>query len=151
MAEDASLFSLRDARASDMPYVDAYAYAEGMDVIPSEEGVRAAVNADDVPVGFLRIQRGRNGVAHVNPVVTCATWRGFGVGRALVEEALSREGELRLVARGASVPFYEALGFSPIPWEAVDLTVVDDCDGCEMREECCPRPMGKRLVEGNAG
>ncbi len=146
MAEDASLFSLRDAQASDMPYINAYAYAEGMDEIPSAEGVRVAVNADDEPVGFLRIQRGSDGAAHVNPVVTYETWRGFGVGRALVEEALSREGELRLVARGASVPFYEALGFSTISWEAVDLTVAEDCDGCDMREECCPRPMGKRLA-----
>ena len=75
-------FTLRDARESDLAYLNAYAAAEGMDDLPSAENVRVAVNEDDVPVGFLRLQQGSNGAAHVNPVVSCATWRGWGVGRA---------------------------------------------------------------------
>lgn len=90
-------FTLRDARESDLAYLNAYAAAEGMDDLPSAENVRVAVNEDDVPVGFLRLQQGSNGAAHVNPVVSCATWRGWGVGRALMEEALASRGELRLV------------------------------------------------------
>ena len=96
-------FTLRDARESDLAYLNAYAAAEGMDDLPSAENLRVAVNEDDVPVGFLRLQQGSNGAAHVNPVVSCATWRGWGVGRALMEEALASRGELRLVARAASV------------------------------------------------
>ena len=82
----------------------------------------------------------------MNPVVSCATWRGWGVGRALVEEALARVGELRLVARGASVPFYRALGFKEVPWDAIAPTIAADCDGCEMRGECAPLPMGKKVL-----
>ena len=138
-------FTLRDAREPDLAYLNAYAAAEGMDDLPSAENVRVAVNGDDVPVGFLRLQQGSNGAAHVNPVVSCATWRGWGVGRALVEEALASCGELRLMARGASVPFYRALGFEELPWDAIAPEIAVDCDGCEMRGECRPLPMGKKM------
>ena len=138
-------FTLRDAREPDLAYLNAYAAAEGMDDLPSAENVRVAVNGDDVPVGFLRLQQGSNGAAHVNPVVSCATWRGWGVGRALVEEALASCGGLRLVARGASVPFYRALGFEELPWDAIAPEIAVDCDGCEMRGECRPLPMGKKM------
>lgn len=136
-------FTLRDAREGDLVYLNAYAAAEGMDALPSAAGVRVAVNEGDVPVGFLRLQKGENGVFHVNPVVTCATWRGWGVGRALVEEALATCGELRLVARGASIPFYIALGFKELSWDAIAPEIAADCDGCEMRGECRPLPMGR--------
>ena len=98
-----------------------------------------------MPVGFLRLQQGSNGAAHVNPVVSCATWRGWGVGRALMEEALASRGELRLVARAASVPFYRALGFGEPSWDAIAPEIAVDCDGCELRGERCPLPMGKKM------
>ncbi len=139
-----ALFTVRDGREDDLPYLNAYAHAEGMDALPSVAGVRVAVNAEDVPVGFLRVWCGDGGVAHVSPVVTCTTWRGWGVGRALVEEALERHGELRLVARGGSIPFYRALGFSELAWEDIAPEIAADCEGCEMRSACAPLPMGKR-------
>lgn len=138
-------FTLRDAREPDLAYLNAYAAAEGMDDLPSVENVRVAVNGDDVPVGFLRLQQGSNDVAHVNPVVSCVTWRGWGVGSALVEEALRSRGELRLVARGTSVPFYRALGFEELLWDAIAPEIAVDCDGCEMRGECRPLPMGRKM------
>ena len=87
------------------------------------------------------------GIAHVNPVVTYPTWRGYGVGRALMDEALERHGELRFVARGASVGFYEKLGYRAIPWEDVCLDVAEDCRICTLVDECKPQPMGKKLGE----
>lgn len=137
--------ALRPAREEDLPYLNSYAYAEGMDNMPSAENITVAVNEDDVPVGFIRIAMGANGVAHVNPVVVCGTWRGYGVGRILTEHALERYGELRLVSRGGSIPFYRALGFSDLTWESIDPLVVDDCGSCELRAECGPQPMGKVL------
>ena len=135
------LFTLRAAVEADRPYLDAYCYAEGMDNLPSMEGVTVAVNADDEPVGLIRIAVGANGAAHVNPVVTYEAWRGFGVGRALMEAARAEHGELRLVARGASVPFYRALGLVDCGWEAIDLSVTENCEGCDLTEECHPQPM----------
>ena len=138
------LFTIRDARPDDKAVLDAYANAEGMDAIPSIEGVRVAANEDDEVVGFIRVSLNGEGVAFVNPVITHETWRGFGVGRALMEEALERYGEVRLVSRGVSKAFYEALGYEPIEWDDIEMTLVDDCDHCELREECSPQPMGKK-------
>ena len=139
------LFTIRDARADDKPVLDAYANAEGMDAIPDIEGVRVAVNGDDEVVGYLRVALDGDGTAFVNPVITHETWRGYGVGRALMDEALARHGELRLVSRGGSLPFYEALGYERIGWDLIKMALVDDCDHCELRDECGPVPMRKRL------
>ena len=140
----ADLFTLRGAVEADRPYLDSYTYAEGMDYLPGLDGVTVAANGDDEPVGFVRIVRGCQGIAHVNPVVVHGSWRGYGVGRALVEDAQRRFGELRLVSRGSSKPFYDALGFEECGWDLIDTNVTDDCDGCELREECCPQPMRRR-------
>lgn len=135
------LFTLRPACEADRAYLDSYTYAEGMDYLPSLEGVTVAANADDEPVGFIRIAQGANGFAHVNPVVVHKSWRGYEVGRALVDDAQRTYGELRLIARGSSKPFYDKLGFVECAWGDIDTTVTEDCDGCPMREECAPCPM----------
>lgn len=137
------LFTLRPAADKDRGLIDAYAYAEGMDRIPSLENVTVAANAEDECVGFLRLAFSDAGVAHVNPVVVYGAWRGYGVGRALMEDALARCGELRLVARGSSVGFYRALGFSEVPWEDIATYVTEDCEHCDLRDECEPVPMAK--------
>ncbi len=137
----ADLFTLRPAREKDKALLDSYCYAEGMDHLPDVERVTVAVDEEDAPVGFIRLVRGANGVDHVNPVVTYRLWRGYGVGRALIEDALREVPELRLVARGPSVPFYERLGFSACGWDEVDTSVTEECDGCPMIDECHPLPM----------
>ena len=78
---------------------------------PGPERVRVAVNDEDVVVGFCRLQDDVNGIAYVNPIVTYSAWRGYGVGRALIEDARDLAGELRLIARGTSEGFYRKLGF----------------------------------------
>lgn len=138
------LFSLRPAVEADRPYLDSYTYAEGMDYLPSLDGVTVAANGDDEPVGLIRIVRGCQGVAHVNPVVVHGSWRGHGVGKALVDDAQQRFGEMRLVSRGSSKPFYDALGFEDCGWDLIDKGVTDDCDGCELRDGCRPQPMRRR-------
>lgn len=138
----ADLFTLRPAREGDWELINYYAYSEGMDDIPSLDNVTVAANGDDQCVGFLRLAFSEAGVAHINPVVTYAEWRGFGVGRALVENACARHDEVRLVARGKSIGFYRALGFVEIPWEDIAPGVTEECDGCPLIDECGPLPMG---------
>lgn len=136
------LFTIRDARESDMQLLDSYANAEGMDVMPGPERIRVAVNDDDVAVGFCRLQDDVNGIAYVNPIVTYAAWRGYGVGRALIEDARAIAGELRLISRGTSEGFYRKLGFVEMAWDEVDLEAAsEDCDNCPYRAECGPVPM----------
>lgn len=133
---------LRPARDADMDYVNAYAAWEGMDAIPSPEGVTVAVNEDDVPIGFVRVWVDpQNGQAYVNPIVLYQPWRGFGIGRLLMEDVHERFGSIRLVSRGVSIPFYRALGYEDVEWELIAPEIASDCDGCEMREECTPQPM----------
>ena len=136
------LFTIRDARDTDMELIDYYSLAEGMDHIPGPERVRVAVNGDDEVIAFCRLQDDMNGIAYVNPIVTYAPWRGYGVGRALIEDAHQRAGELRLIARGTSVEFYRKLGFVNMPWFMTDQAAAsEDCDGCPYRTECNPQPM----------
>lgn len=136
------MFTIRDAREGDMALIDAYANAEGMDVIPGPDRVRVAVNADDEVVGFCRLQDDLNGIAYVNPIVTYSAWRGYGVGRALIVDAQEIAGELRLISRGASEGFYRKLGFEEMPWSEADLGAAsEDCDDCPYREACGPVPM----------
>jgi len=136
------LFTIRDAREADMGLVNSYANAAGMDRMPGVERIRVAVNEDDVVVGFCRLQDDANGIAYVNPIVTYEPWRGYGVGRALIEDAHARAGELRLISRGTSEGFYRKLGFAEMSWEDVDLEAAsEDCDNCPYRETCGPVPM----------
>ena len=139
------LFTMRPAREDDLELINLYAYNEGMPDIPGVEGVTVAANADDQVVGFIRIKHGADGVAHINPVVVYAAWRRYGVGRALVEDALAREGELRLVSRGGSLAFYRALGFEDVLWDAIDPEIASECDGCELIDECRPQPVAKKV------
>lgn len=138
------LFTLRPAVEADRELIDWYMHREGMDRLSSLENVTVAANVEGLCVGFIRLNKGNNGVWHVNPVVVNPEWRGWGVGRALMEDALARTGELRFVARGASIPFYRSLGYEEIPWEDIAPGVTEECDGCPMFEECAPLPMGKR-------
>lgn len=125
-----------------MPLIDAYARAEGMDSIPGPDRVRVAVNDEDVVVAFCRLQDDVGGIAYVNPIVTYAPWRGYGVGRALIEDARSVAGELRLISRGTSEGFYRKLGFVEMTWDMTDQAAAsEDCDGCPYRDECGPVPM----------
>lgn len=135
------MIKVRPAREDDLPTLNAYCYNEGMDNLPGIENVTVAADSDDDPIGFIRIALGNNGFAHVNPIVVNPYWRGYGIGHILMNDALARYGELRLVSRGSSLDFYRRIGGTEVPWEDIDMTVTDDCEGCEMREECCPQPI----------
>ncbi len=136
------LFTIRDATQADMALVDLYAAEAGMDHIPGPDRVRVAVDGNDAVVGFCRLQDDVNGIAYVNPIVTYSAWRGYGVGKALIEDAREIAGELRLIARGTSEGFYRKLGFIEMPWSEVDLKAAEeDCDNCPYRDQCGPVPM----------
>lgn len=133
---------LRPASDADMDLINAYAAWEGMDAIPSPEGVTVAVNADDVAVGFVRVWVDeQTNQAYVNPIVLYQPWRGFGIGRLLMDDVRERFGGIRLVSRGVSLAFYRALGYKDVDWECIASEIASECDGCEMREECQPQPM----------
>ena len=120
------LFTLRPAREGDWELINYYAYREGMDAIPSLENITVAANGDDDCVGFCRLAFSEAGIAHVNPVVINEQWRGYGVGRALIDDARAHHNEIRLVARGKSIEFYRVLGFTEIPWDDIAPGVTEE-------------------------
>ncbi|MEG1397363.1 MAG: GNAT family N-acetyltransferase [Raoultibacter sp.] len=142
-----ALFFLRAASDRDLPVLDSYAAAEGMGNIPCADHVCVAVNDSDEIVGFIRLVFDDAKVCHVNPVVVYPSWRGVGLGRALIDYAAQRFGEVRLVSRGSSLAFYEALGFTPLPWDEIKPEIVEECTECELRDECHPVPLSRGAKE----
>lgn len=109
----------------------------------SARGITWAAECSQKVVGFIRLLEDR-GQWYVNPVVVDPAYRRKGVGAALMAFAHKRYGELRFVARGYAVPFYEALGCENVPWDAIAPIVADDCDECSMLATCHPQPMCMR-------
>ncbi|MEE0706078.1 MAG: GNAT family N-acetyltransferase [Adlercreutzia sp.] len=106
----------------------------------SDRGVTWVAERDHHILGFIRLLEDA-GQWYVNPVVVDSSYRREGLGAALMLFAHKRYGELRFVARGYAVPFYEALGCENIPWDVIAPLVADDCDGCSMLATCHPQPM----------
>ena len=141
---DAKKLQFRNARPDEIDTLSALSSAEGMDPVPSEEDILVATDEKDQVAGFIRLQQDIAGIWYVNPIVVAPDWRGYGVGRALIEEAYRRVGELRLVARGDVIPFYEKLGFVELGWDEVDLEAASEhCNDCPIRDTCGPLPMKK--------
>ena len=105
-----------------------------------ESLAESALEGAPMLAGFCRI-RIYSGVAHVNPIVVAETLRGMHIGERLMHVARERYGELRFVARGYAVGFYEKLGCTPCTWEDIAPEVAGDCDGCTALESCKPFPM----------
>lgn len=141
-----ALFTIRPACETDLATINTYAHQEGMDALPDVGDVYVAVNESGQIVGFIRMKLG-NGAWYVNPVVVYPTWRRYGVGKALMDFAFDTRDEIRLVSRGSSMAFYEALGYTPASWDIIYEPIAHECDGCELRDECRPCPM--RKVKGN--
>ena len=139
------LFTLRPAVEGDLPLINLYTFGEGMAEVPGIEGITVAANPDGLCVGFIRMEDGVDefdGVGFINPIVVFEPWRGYGVGKALVDDILTRYEDVRLVSRSSSLGFYRTLGFQDCTWDDIRADLVSDCDGCEMNgNECHPQPL----------
>lgn len=142
------LFTIRDTQEKDLPFIESLLVSEGMGGPTKVEGF-VAVNDDDEPVGYIRIQETEKG-PHVAPVAVFEAWRGHGVGRALMDHALERFGYLKLVARGPAVPFYRALGYREISFDEISSELEEDCTVCDWRDECGPVPFMLEYSEKRA-
>ena len=130
---------IRMAQSTDYPAIIAMGEAADMGTLEGFEDTLVA-EMDNEIAGFCRI-RIYDGVAHVNPIVVAETLRGMHIGERLMHAARGRYGELRFVARGYAVGFYEKLGCMPCTWEDIAPEVASDCDGCTTLESCKPFPM----------
>jgi len=130
-------------KEEDLSTLNELSYNEGMGQLVEEDVVFVAANENAEPIAFIRLIVDDAGVCHVNPIVVNPLWRRQGVGQALTNFALAGYGELRLVSRGSSKAFYEALGFEEASWEKICESIVEECNHCELFEDCNPLPMRK--------
>ena len=139
------LFTIRPAQDRDLIYLQMICEDGDLGIIDTIEHCTVAVNAEDVPVGFIHIETvdddnpGAN-AAYVYPVAVFASWQHHGVARALIEHELQRVGELRLVACSSSQGFYPKVGFERVAWECIAERIASDCDHCDKRANCEPVP-----------
>ena len=134
------LVKLRPTKEKDLPYLALMAQGQEVGIPPNYlEGGITAVNDEDIPVGYIHIEKTPLG-AHVAPVVVFENWRGHGVGSLLIHRALKIHGSLKLVSNGSSNGFYEKLGFVPVEWDEIEPAFQRDCLSCEFYEKCNPKP-----------
>lgn len=131
--------TIRPARPDDAPFIAQLADAFDMGEL-SDRGISYVAERKGQPLGFIRLMEDA-GIWHVNPVAVDPAAQHQGVGAALMAFAHELYGELRFVARGYAVPFYDALGCEPVPWEAIGPLVAADCDDCPLYPTCHPQPM----------
>lgn len=142
--KDLSGLIIRPFKPKDQEAVVALGEASGMGTLTDFENLTVIMHKTDVLIGFIRIHS-FSGVAYVNPVVIDNDWQGLGLGKLLMKRSLECYRELRFVARGSAVPFYESLGCTTIPWEMIAPEIAADCDGCDQAKTCNPLPM--RMME----
>lgn len=133
-------YTIEPARSGDESELVALGEAAGMGVLKGFETTLVARLADGHIGGFCRI-RIFDGIAYVNPIVTSEHARGMGLGAALMNAAHEAYGELRFVARGYAIPFYQSIGCTEAPWGSICAEVAADCSECPDFETCKPLPM----------
>lgn len=131
--------TLRAATTSDTDAIARLATEADIDEL-SNRGCFFVAEQDDEMIGFIRLVEA-DGIWHVNPVVVTSSRRRTGIGAMLMRFARSHFGELRFVARGYAVPFYEALGCESVAWDAIAPLIAADCDDCSMAPTCGATPM----------
>ena len=136
-------YTIEPAQSGDEPELVALGEAAGMGVLKGFETTLVARLADGRIGGFCRI-RIFDGIAYINPIVTSEHARGMGLGAALMNAAHETYGELRFVARGYAIPFYQSLDCTEAPWGSICAEVAADCNECPDFETCKPLPMVMR-------
>ena len=130
---------LRAATPDDAAAIAALAAEASVGAL-SDRGRSFVAERHGTVAGVIRLVEAE-GCWYVNPVVVAAEHRRTGLGALLMHFAHERFGELRFVARGYAVPFYEALGCEKIGWDAIAPIIATDCDGCEAAPTCRATPM----------
>ena len=133
-------FAIVDASDSDMDAVNGLFGSQKFPPAPGTEGVRIARDDAGRMLGAIFVEVAPDGTDNVKTVVVDPEFHGLGVGAALMEDALRTHPDLRLVSRGVSVGFYEAIGFERCGWEDIDPQYRADCDSCEDFPTCFPVP-----------
>ena len=133
---------------SDLPALKLLYAEEGMPLPAKKDllcGIAAANDAGEL-VGFIRILTIDDDLSaeangnYVYPIIVFKSWQGCGVGRALMQAAHEKCGELKLVACKSSQEFYPKCGLVPLDWDEVAQVIAFDCECCPDKPTCYPKP-----------
>ena len=144
------LFAIRPAEERDLVYLQMICVEQGLGIPQTVASSTVAVNAEDIPVGFIHIENvddespGANG-AYVYPVAVFESWQHHGVATALIKHELEKAGELKLVACTSSQDFYPRVGFEQTDWKYIARRIAIDCEACEARNSCDPIPFRMKM------
>lgn len=133
---------IRTAVPQDARPIIQLAEEAGMGALSTIESSLVAEEGGHV-LGFVRVTI-IGGIAYVNPIVVASKARKRGIGRTLMDAARDTHRELRFVARGGALPFYEMLGCERIDWADIADEIARDCPACKDLATCNPVPMRYR-------
>jgi N-acetylglutamate synthase-like GNAT family acetyltransferase len=133
------MIRLRAATANDRTALAALLAEADMDYTDPPEAYILAVEEGTI-AGCGRLEDQGHFVM-LRPLVVAEPYRGRGVGRLILQEIMSADKPMVLVARGKAIAFYKAMGFSHTDWNAVPASQIAECESCLNRAECMPQPM----------
>ena len=133
------MLRLERAKDEDRKMVQALLADNEMDYVdPIEDFVLA--KQDGEIVGCARMEDYPE-MAMLRPLVVAKAFRNRGIGRLILEQILPESKPVVIVARGDSVKFYNALGFTVANWREIPGHQADECAFCPDRTQCGPQPM----------
>jgi amino-acid N-acetyltransferase len=129
----------RKANPEDRDLLAALLLENGMEYVDPAQDYVLALDGTKI-VGCARAEE-HGEIALVRPVVVARTYRQQGLGRLLLKRVIPADKPTGLVARGESMVFYKALGFSKAKWKMIPESQQEECEECPDRKMCQPRPM----------
>lgn len=138
---------IRDCVPEDMELIRYLFAVEGFGDLTDHTNVRVAVAEGNTIYGAIRCEEASDGSWNVRPVVVFDSVQSKGVGRALINDALKKHPDLKLVARGEIEPFYLKCGFERCEWSEIAPEFITECNLCPDRSTCAPIPFKAKPIE----
>ncbi len=133
------MLRFESARPEDREKLEALLWENGMDYADPIKDFMLARQGDEI-AGCGRIED-YSAMAMVRPLVVAESFRRRGIGRLLLERILPDGKPAVIVARGESVRFYSAFGFTVANWKNIPVHQANECTTCPDRTDCRPQPM----------
>jgi amino-acid N-acetyltransferase len=105
---------------------------------------------DGAVVGCCALEIIWSDLAEIKSLAVGPAHKGKGLGRALVEAALERAGQLgvpRVFALTLEPRFFERVGFDVLDKDELPMKVWSDCARCPKQQECDEIAVAKSLAE----
>jgi len=130
---------LRHATNSDRSALVEVLAKANMDYVEPIGAYILALEGADI-AGCARLED-HGDMAMLRPLVVAEKYRRKGLGKHILSRIMPDEKPTIVAARGESIPFYTAIGFTKTGWQAVSGEQSNECRLCPERVVCKPQPM----------